>query len=869
MLPHPRTPGPPLDACLGFRPRVTLTYPGYVDVKWQASSSSAALGRSSTDLVAEVHNRHVEAAEAAVRTRRRRKVRGVVSVIVTVAVLAGLGVAGKLAWDHHRRGRAIEVARTHLQAGTPSDLEAAALAIDDGLGVSPGDGESLALLALVRAHQAAIGGDATELRAAIEAAADPEAHAVMAAEGVAAAVDGDIDAVDAVLEKLADSPEDRSLARTRAWLQAIAALGRVHDGTRIEPAIAALEAATEDDAWVPAHRALVALRLRAGQLDAALEHLKTARAAAPGDLGLAVDEALAFAIAGEHEAGVIEVADRLADDPTLAPRDRGRARLARAIVELRSKDPDEAEETLERAWSDLPPWDLDARDLAIEAALFAGETKRAKAWIDELEVPDEASAVYAAWTGLVEGDVAKSLETCAELPQTHPRVAWVQALALVEQGRWQEAGPWIERAASGYPARLELRVAKARVQAHTGDAKGAIEILEDIADEHPGTPRVHTGLGQAQLVEAGEDGSTKAAQSALERALKEESRPAEAAFLLGTLAERSAEKKPERAAEAKKMYERAVELDEEVPRYRTTLGVFLAAQGEHARAEEVLRTIADEPTPDPKALLVLSRAATEAATAEHRELPTKDIDAWIAKAAQAGAPAAGVTRERARVRLASGDAAALPTIAAELGALLTTNPKDIDARVMHARALRRLGDFEGARASVREGIARTLRVLDGRLYIEWAAIDLADGEKRRAASLAYKGWKKVEAEPRPAGELVGHARVVADYWLSIDNTDVPRTIGRELVARVPHRADAHAFSARMSMLDDDPEHGCEDAKKALELDPELAEAHGAQAECLIKRREYAGARKELQVAIAKEKDPAERQRYKRRLRVVR
>src|SRR5690606_36380590 len=68
MLPHPRTPGPPLDACLGFRPRVTLTYPGYVDVKWQASSSSAALGRSSTDLVAEVHNRHVEAAEAAVRT---------------------------------------------------------------------------------------------------------------------------------------------------------------------------------------------------------------------------------------------------------------------------------------------------------------------------------------------------------------------------------------------------------------------------------------------------------------------------------------------------------------------------------------------------------------------------------------------------------------------------------------------------------------------------------------------------------------------------------------------------------------------------------------------------------------------------------
>lgn len=838
-----------------------LTYPGKVDVD--------ALGRSRTDLVAEVHNRHVEAAQAAVRNRRRRKVRGVVTTLVTVAVLAGLGFAGKLAWDHHNRDRAVQTARAHLDAGTPGDLEVAAAAIDEGLGVAPGDEESLTLLALVRAHQAALGGDGTALREAIDAAPDREAHALIAAEGVAAAVDGDIDTVDAVVEKLAAAADDPAILRTRAWLQAIAALGRVHDESRIEPAIAALEAVTEGDAWVPAHRALVALRLRAGRLDAALAHLQTARAAAPGDLGLAVDEALVFAIAGEHEAGVIEVADRLVDDPGLAPRDRGRARLARAIVELRSKDAGSAVDTLERAWTDLPKWDLDARDLAIEAAMFAGDTSRATAWVEELELPDEPAAIYRAWTELGEGHVGESLEHCAKLPQTHPRVAWVQALALVEQGRWEEAGPWIERASAAYPARLELRVAQARVQAHTGDAKKAAEILDEIADDHPGTPRVHTGLGQARLAEAGEDGPTKPVVKALERALETETRPAEAAFLLGTLAQREVEKKPERVPEVVAMYERAVKIDDSVPRYRTTFGLFLASQGEQARAEEVLRTIVDEPTPTPDALLVLSRVTIERAIEDGDAPPKKEIEAWLAKAAEVGAPAAGLTRERARLQLASGDAAALPGVAAELGALLAAAPKDIDARVMHGRALRKLGDLEGARASVRDGIARTLRVLDGRLYIEWAAIDHADGEGRRAASLAYKGWKKVEAEPRPPGELVAHARVVADYWLAIDNTDVPRTIGRELVARAPHRADAFAFSARMSFLDEDAERGCADAKKALELDADLAEAHAAQAECLISRRDYAGARKELQTAIAGTDDDAERQRYKRRLRVVR
>jgi tetratricopeptide (TPR) repeat protein len=840
-----------------------------VDVKWQASSSSAALGRSSTDLVAELHNRHVEALEAAVRTRRRRKVRGIVTTIVSLALLAGLGFAGKLAWDHHRRGRAVESARAYLDAGTPGDLEAAALAIDEGLVVAPGDEESLALLALVRAHQAALGGDTTALREAIEAASDREATALVAAEGVAAAVDGDIEAVDVVLEKLAAAVDDPAIVRTRAWLQAIAALGRVHDETRTEEAIASLQSATEGDAWVPAHRALVALQLRAGQLDRAVAHLETARAAAPGDLGLAVDEALVFAIAGEHEAGVLEVSDRLADDASLSARDRGRARLARAIVQLRSKDTKEAGDTLDTAWAELPAWDLDARDLAIEAAMFAGDGKRAKAWIGDLDVPDEAASIYRAWLQLTEGDVAGSLERCAKLSQTHPRVAFVQALALVEQGRWQEAGPWIERASTAYPGRLELRVAQARVQANTGDAEKAADALEDMADAHPGTPRVHTALGQARLVQAGEEGSTKAAEKALERALEAEARPAEAAFLLGMLLQRGVAKKPDRVPKVVAMYERAVEIDDSVPRYRTTLGMFLASQGEQARAAEVLRTIVDEPTPEPDALLVLSRVTTERAVAEHAPLPKEDVEAWIAKAAEAGAPAVGVTKERARVRLAAGDATALPSVAAELGTLLASAPKDIDARMMHSQALRRLGDLEGARASVREGIARTLRVLDGRLYIEWAAIDHADGEERRAASLAYKGWKKVEAEPRPPGELVAHARVVADYWLEIDNTDVPRTIGRELVARAPHRADAHAFSARMSILDEDAERGCADAKKALELDPKLPEAHGAHAECLIARRDYAGARKELQTAIAGTKDDADRQRYKRRLRILR
>lgn len=836
---------------------------------WQPAASQAAASR--TDLVAEVHHQHVEAEQEIVRRRRRRVRRTIVVTILSVALLAGLGFAGKLAWDHHRRSRAVDSAHAHLQAATSEDLQSALDDLDESLVVAPGDDESLTMLALVRAHQAPLSGDATALREALERVPDPEAPAAILARGVAAAVEGDLAGVQTALDATTELDDERPLRRTRAWLQGVHALARIHELERVPEAIAALEATVSDDAWVPGHRRLIALQLRAGRLDDARARLQAARSAAPADLGLAVDEALLFAVAAEHEDGVVEVTERLESDERLTPRDRGRARLARALVALREGESGRknGRASLEAAWDELPAWDLDARDLAIEAALFSGWTERAETWAKSLNLDEEPAAIYRAWIELTEGDVGDSLEQCAKLPQAHPRVAWIQALALVEQGRWAEAGTWIERASAAFPERLTLRVAAARVQAHVADPEAAVEVLEELADDDPGTPRVYTGLGQARLAVAGEKGSTSKAKKALRLALDHEPHPAEAAFLLGTLAERDAADKPAKIDEVIELFDKAAKIDPTTPRYRSNLGRVLAGYGDRARAEEVLRTLPDEPAPAPDDLLLLSRVVIERALRHGEKIPREDVEGWLTKAAEMGGNPVDLVHERARLELAAGGPEALAQTAANLGALLAQHPKDVSARVMHARALRRLGDLEGARASVREGIRRTLIVLDGRLYIEWAAIEDADGNERRAASLAYKGWRKVVAEPRPADELMILARIVADYWLAIDNTDVPRGVAKALLKRVPTRAEAFAFSARMHHLDGVNDEGCADAKKALELDPELAESHAARAECLISQHDYPKAREELQAAISRAKVAGERDQYRRRLRVVR
>lgn len=833
----------------------------------QSSVGLTGAGLSSTDLVAELHNQADERVLEVGRQRRRRRRRRIIGIVIAVVVLAVSAIAGKIAWDRYRLNHAVKEARTHLLVGTSGELRLAAEAAEKGLAVAPEDEDSRQLLALVRAHQAAAGGSTESLAQALTGVAESDSPQSVLARGVAAALAGEIDAVVETL-KTVEAGGEPSVARLRAWLHATVALGKPYEPERMGPALAELGEATQDEQWVPVHRKYAAALLRAGSIDDAKARLETARALDPAGLGLAIDEALLHAIVTQHSSGVRDVAERLLADESLSPRDRGRLHLARALVNTRRRKGKGIAEDLDAAWEHVPAWDVDSRARVIEAAFLAGELKRAKALLKPLEVDETTADVHAAWVKLAEGDVAGSLEDCAKLPQTHARVAYVQALALVEQKRFSESAPWLERALGLYGPRLELRVADARTKAHVGDPKQAAEALSEIVKAHR-TARALTALGEAQLLIAGDDGKTDAADKTLREALETEDRPAEAAFLLAGLVQKQAKEDPGKAPDALALFDKAVEFDGVTVRYRASLGRYLATHGDLDDADKVLRSLIDEEVVTAASLLDLVVVALDRADLGYAKIDDKEVGEWLDKAASVGANPVTIAVQRERLRLLAGNEAELPTIGSRLAAILQTNPHNLEARLLYGETLRRQREFPSARTTLREGSEGSDKYGEGRLFIARATVERRDGSDRLAAALAKSGWDKLNRVEVAPNERIRLARQTAEFFEDVENLPAQRAITRALVKHLPWRADAWAFRALTQLANDKNEEGCANANKALKIDDTLAEAHSARAECWISSHHYPDARAELAKAIKLARSSAEKRGYKRRLRVLR
>ena len=97
-------------------------------------------------------------------------------------------------------------------------------------------------------------------------------------------------------------------------------------------------------------------------------------------------------------------------------------------------------------------------------------------------VPEPAAAIYRAWALLVDGDAMGALALLAELPQEHPRVAYLQGLALVEQRRFEEAEPWLARVEDWDKAARAsaARLVAAGVQAILNFAPVVLEVPENV-----------------------------------------------------------------------------------------------------------------------------------------------------------------------------------------------------------------------------------------------------------------------------------------------------------------------------------------------------------------------------------------------------
>lgn len=815
------------------------------------------LATGSGDLIEDIH-----------RQQRRRTLKRAALLVVLAIVLLLIGVAIKLFLDRHAKAEALDTGYAHFVKGTPTELEKSIVVLQGSIdGVAAEDSSTLVARALALAHRRAeLGEGDEEARQAVEAAPAGSPGAALA-RGLLQFVDGELEA--AAESLAADRAADGALEPTpfvldeRAWLQGMLAVARTPDDA---DALAA--AVTEiggrlsaQPEQVSLRRVLALVHLVAGQTETALTELQTAREQGRTLMGLAADEALYNAYLRQELSGVASVADQLLQGAeagiVLSSNDRAHAQLARAVVHVHSGEVEDGLEMLDRAWEGLPAWDRLSRRLAIQSALEAGDASRIDAWVDATPLPEAEGDIYRAWAVLVKGDVMEALRRLAELPQADPWVGYLQALALVEQGRFAEAVAWIDRTEKLLPGRLEIEVARARVELRMGDKKVALRKLEALAQEEARAPRAWTGLGEAYLLQ--EEPNQAEARKALRRAVEREPFPAEANLLLARMRDEKRGKDAKAELEGLELYEKAAEANPHLPRYREALALYLAEIGFSARAREKLEAVKDEPGVGWEPLIALVRIRVEA---------RDDFDAepLLKEALERGAPADEVARLRARIDVDSGQKARVAKAQTDLATLLASNPKDVEARVLHARTYSEQFDRKAAESVLRKGLAVVDGRHQGRLLWAWAELEFRSGKKRLAAPRARRAWLAMLAENRPPTELLDVADLAMKLWLRLNKERTAVIIAGQLTDRLGYHARAWTLRAGTELGAGEAAAARESAQRAIELDDEDPRAHEILGHALLRYGQKDRARKAYERAIELVKGTRLEPEYRQNLR---
>src|SRR5690606_32171485 len=118
-----------------------------------------------------------------------------------------------------------------------------------------------------------------------------------------------------------------------------------------------------------------------------------------------------------------------------------------------------------------------------------------------------------------------------------------------------------------------------------GDRRAALRKLEVLSQDEPFAPRIWTALGEAhlELIAVAPDNTDPRelarhramAQTALERAVKQERRPAEAMVRLAEIWTSRRREDPEAAQKSLELLEQAVKINDRLPRYKERLGLAL------------------------------------------------------------------------------------------------------------------------------------------------------------------------------------------------------------------------------------------------------------------------------------------------------
>ncbi|TPV94810.1 MAG: tetratricopeptide repeat protein [Myxococcales bacterium FL481] len=621
---------------------------------------------------------------------------------------------------------------------------------------------------------------------------------------------------------------------------------------------------------VALRRVSIAAAVAQKERGAALAELDAAREQHRDHMGLAADEALYNATFRQHVGGVASVAEQLlAAGDDVPPRDRAHAELALAAAQAYSGDFDQSLTRLKRVWPALPACDRLGRDLALELAILDGDGDLAREWIEASRVPPIEADLLGAAILISRGEIMESLEALAQLPQEHPRVAYLQGLALVEQGRVAEAEPWLRRADQLVPGRLDVEVALARVELHLNDADAALRKLEGLSEEEALAPRVWTGLGEAYRVVAQRRGDDKdllrAAQRALERALERERAPAEAMLQLAMLHDSNRQRTPESPGKALDLFARAAETNPHLPRYAERYGRYLASLGHRHRALAQLAPLVERRGIEPATVLAAIRLAIE--LDEHPDRPSSEaLDHWFERAEELRADPTALARERARRQLADGSRAALTAALEAMNQVIASHPIDSEARVLASRAALRLYERKEAETILRRGLANTPEPDRGLLYLQWASIEARTGARGKGAAHARVAWRLLQDSDGPAADALDAARLAVRLFIELDKPIPAFAVGRDISRAMPYHADAWVLRARGELAAKKSAEALEHAGQAVTVDPTNPFAHEMLGHCHMRFGHKDEARAAYTKAVEHARTPGQKKGFRDNLR---
>jgi len=784
----------------------------------------------------------------------RRVLRRAGLFVALLTVLLALGLAFKQVADRRREDVALDRAMVEFGRGSLGETGAAVEILESGLRRQSGNASLRSALALVFAHQwLEHAARSPEAQQRIEEA--PAGPARKLALAMTEAARGHYETARATLDELQAFAEPRDdaghidllVAQEWTWLDALTTVALAGNAEDLQAALDRVDRALRrNPRRVALRRARASILFVSGKPDEALLELERARDIGRAHFGLAADEALYNAAVHRELGGVASVADQLITrrNEGLSPRDLAQARLARAVAHVRSGEIAEGVDLLVLAWGDLPPWHARLRTLAIETALEAGNGAVVEAWLPLCGLPEPKRAIYRAWTILLQGNVMRALELLEGLPQDDPWVGYLQALALVEQQRFQEAGPWLDRVDAVMPGRVDVEVARARVELHTGDAQRALRKVKALAEEEPYAPRAYTGLGEAYLGQAEAEKDLRAAKQALLKAIEREVVPAEAMLLLARVwnERRGAEADAERKALT--LLENAARTNPYLPRYSSEHALYLVDLAYGERARPLLAELADERGVTWRVPVALARLELE------RTAGAFDAEPLLSSAAALGADARTLARIRAHALTLRDTRSTLAAADASLTELLQKDDRDLEARLLLAWVRAQAGDRKAAKAVLMRGFSVSPESQHGRLQFMLAKIQSKFGQRERAAPWARRAWIEMRDERRPVAELLEVAELAATLWSRDEEHRVAIAIARELTTRIGFHDAAWTVRARIELAAGETASARASAERAVGLAPDNAEAHAILASCLVRYGQKQRAREAYARAIA-------------------